>query len=421
MEPKIRPEQWPFFLFAASLPFATVLPFRVYSYPLQIADILFVTAAAAWLIAFVLKRRTLVRTKFYFFLAAYALAVTFSAFFSVDPAFSSVKLLGKYYLVGIAFLCVNSITNAADLKRSIVAWLIGAGAALLLSFLGLVLFYFGFTDPSWNLVLHPIYGSLPPGNYRRIEGFFRYPSLLANFIAVTWMLLLLALSAGWLKARTAWIYSAVLFVVDLFTLTPGLGGIFATGGYVFGKKLCERGSNAIGRSMTAAGICVAAVFFIAASVTVFSYRPTTTESPIMHGTVTPSHRAVAWRTSFETFLAHPLFGRGIGMPVAYSKYIDPSGRGQILTDAHNTYISLLAESGFLGFATFMSIVAFLTLGLIKLPNDKFAGHVKLFFLLALCDAFFYQSLTGSYEDSRHLWTFFGFVAAALLVFEKTKN
>src|SRR5690606_8615278 len=99
--------------------------------------------------------------------------------------------------------------------RSITAWLIGAGIALLLSLAGIVLFYFGFTDPSWNIVLHPIYGSLPPGNYRRIEGFFRYPSLLANFIAVTWMLLLLAFSAGWLKSRTAWVYSAVLFIVDL--------------------------------------------------------------------------------------------------------------------------------------------------------------------------------------------------------------
>ncbi len=422
MEPKIRPEQWPFFLFAASLPFATVLPFRVSFYPLQIADILFVAAAAAWLVAFVFKQRTIVRTKFYILPAAYAAAVTLSAFFSADPAFSSVKLLGKYYLVGITFLCVNSITNAADLKRSIVAWLIGAGAALMLSFVGLVMFYFGFTDPSWNIVLHPIYGSLPPGNYRRIEGFFRYPSLFANFIAVTWMLLLLALSAKWIKPRTAWLYSAVLFAVDIFTLTPGLGGIFATGGYIFGKKLRERGSKTFGRIVTAAGISIGVVFFVAASVTVFSYQPTATESPIIHGVVTPSHRTVAWQTSFKTFLENPLLGRGIGMPVAYSKYIDPSGRGQILTDAHNTYISLLAESGFLGFAAFMSIVAFLTSGLIKLrPKDDLAGSVKLFFLLALCDAFFYQSLTGSYEDSRHLWTFFGFIAAAVLIFGKTDN
>ena len=418
METKIRPEQWPFFLFAASLPFATVLPFRVSSYPVELADVMFVAAAAAWLITFVLKRR-LVRSKFYFLLAAYAVAVTLSAAMSANPAFSSVKLLGKFYLIAIALLCTNSITSMADLKRSITAWLIGAGIALLLSLAGIVLFYFGFTDPSWNIVLHPIYGSLPPGNYRRIEGFFRYPSLLANFIAVTWMLLLLAFSAGWLKSRTAWVYSAVLFIVDLFTLTPGLGGIFATSGYAAAIKLRERGSNSLGRFVTAAGICVAAVFFIAASVTVFSYRPEATASPIMHGVVTPSHRAVAWQTAFETFRENPLFGRGIGMPVAYSKYVDPSGRGQILTDAHNTYISLLAESGTLGFAAFMGMIAFLTFGLWKMRvADDTAKYVRIFFLLALFDAFFYQSLTGSYEDSRHLWTFFGFAAAAIRI---TKN
>jgi O-antigen ligase len=169
--------------------------------------------------------------------------------------------------------------------------------------------------------------------------------------------------------------------------------------------------------VTAAGICVAACFFIAASVTMFAYEPNATAIPIINGSVSPSHRAIAWKTSFETFLEDPVFGRGIGMPVAYSKFIDPSGGGQILTDAHNTYLSLLAESGILGFAAFMSIIAFLTFGLIKMRGDEGpAKYVRLFFLLALFDAFFYQSLTGSYEDSRHLWAFFGYAAAAINIF-----
>jgi O-antigen ligase len=105
------------------------------------------------------------------------------------------------------------------------------------------------------------------------------------------------------------------------------------------------------------------------------------------------------------------------MAVAYSKFIDPSGGGQILTDEHNTYMRLLAESGILGFAAFMSIIAFLTFGLIKMLGDEgYVKYVRLFFLLALFDAFFYQSLTGSYEDSRHLWAFFGYAAAAINIF-----
>ena len=167
-------------------------------------------------------------------------------------------------MIGIALLSVNSITNTDDLKRVIQAWLVGAGAALLLSFAGLILFYAGFTDPSQNIILHPIYGSLPPGNYRRIEGFFFYPSMLANFIGVTWMFVLLAVYAKWLKARTVWIYAVVLFVVDLFTLTPGLGGICITTGYVIAAKLRERGMKFLGRTAMAAGILTATVFFITA-------------------------------------------------------------------------------------------------------------------------------------------------------------
>lgn len=412
MNPKIRIEQYPFLLFAASLPFASVLQFRFYNYPVQIADILFLLAAAAWIAAFILKRRSIVRSPFYLFLAAYAIAVVLSTIFSANPAFSSIKLLGKLYLIGIALLSINSITTADDLKRVIQAWLVGAGVALVLSFVGLILFYAGFTDPSRNIVLHPIYGSLPPGNYRRIEGFFFYPAMLANFIGVTWMFLLLAFYANWLKARTVWIYAVVLFVVDLFTLTPGIGGIFITTGYVVAAYLRERGLKFLGGSAMIAGILIAAVFFITASITMFSFDPNGTAMPVSHGAISPSHRAVAWQTAFETFLEDPVLGRGVGMPIANSQFVDPSGRGQILTDAHNTYLSLLGETGIVGFIAFMSIIAFLTFGLIKMrKEDTIWRTVSVFFFLALADAFFYQSLTGSYEDSRHLWVLFGAIAA----------
>jgi len=419
---KIRIEQWPFLLFVASLPFASVLHFRFYSYPVQIADILFLLAAAAWIAAFAIKRRSVVRSRFYIFLAAYAIAVVLSTIASANPAFSSIKLLGKFYLIGIALLSINSITSTDDLKRIVQAWLVGAGIALLLSFVGLLLFYAGFTDPSQNIVLHPIYGSLPPGNYRRIEGFFFYPSMLANFIGITWMFVLLALSSNWIKPRTVWIYAAVLFVVDLFTLTPGLGGICITTGYVVGKHLRDHGMKILGRTAIAAGILIATVFFITASITMFSFDPNGTAIPVSHGMISPSHRTVAWKTAFETFLKDPFFGRGVGMPVANSKFVDPSGNSQILTDAHNTYISLLGETGILGFAAFMGIIVFLTFGLFKMRNeDTIRRSVRIFFLLALADAFFYQSLTGSYEDSRHLWVLFGTIAAMLAVSNKSNK
>lgn len=411
MEPKTKPELWPFLVFVAALAFPTAwLKLRIYNFPLQLADLLFLLAAAVWFAAFIARRSSLFRGRFVILLAAYAAAVIISTIFSANPTFSAVKLAGKFYLIGIAFLGVDLIRTADDLRLVIKAWLTGAGASILLSFLGLVLFYFGFDDPSVNVVLHPIYGSLPPGNYRRIEGFFFYPAMLANYLGVTWMLLLLAFTAGWVRLRTFVPVAVLLFIVDAFTLTPGLGGICATTAVVISRYLAEHGRNLAGNVVLAAGILAAAAFFAAASFTIFSNETKT----VFDGSITPSHRAVAWKTAFETFLKDPITGRGVGLPVADSRFTDPSGNRQGLTDAHNTYISLLGETGIIGFAAFMAIIGFIVWSLYRMePKKALYEAVRFYFLLALADAFFFQSLTGSFEDSRHLWLFFGMAVAAI--------
>src|SRR5204863_5809010 len=118
--------------------------------------------------------------------------------------------------------------------------------------------------------------------------------------------------------------------------------------------------------------------------------------------IVPSVRVYAWRSALETFLHRPLFGRGVGMPVANAVFTDPSGEGHLLTDAHNTYLSVLGETGLLGFVSFLSIVCFAAVNLICWKPDSDAEKIiRLCVLLAMLDAFFYQSLIGSYEDMRH--------------------
>lgn len=415
MDKKIRAEHWFYLVFVASLPFPSVFHIRFFSVPVQLPDLLFLAAAAAWAAGYVAGRRTLVRSRFYAFLAVYALSVTLSTIASADPARSSVKLVGKFYLIGIALLTLNSITSIDNLRRTIRAWLLGAGAALILSSAGILFFYAGLTDPSRNIVVHPIFGSLPSGYYPRIEGFFFYPAMLCNFLGVTWMFSLLLVSLSWLKARTFWLLSPVLLIVDAFTLTPGLGGIFLSTAYFLRSKFFDKGRPAVGRLVTAAGVFLAAVFLIAASITLFSYDPNGVRMPVLDGAVYPSHRAAAWSTAFETFMQNPVFGYGVGLPVARSEYTDPSGNRHLLADAHNTYISLLGETGLVGFLAFMGLIAFLTFSLVYWkPEADHQEAIRLCLLLALWDAFFYQSLTGSYEDARHLWVFFGIVAAVTI-------
>jgi O-antigen ligase len=409
---KLKIEEWLFISFAATLSFATLLQFSFLNERVQLSDSIFLAAAIVWGLAVALRRKNLRWSWFYLCLAAYAAAVILSAITSVNPAQSAVKLAGKFYLIGIAFLTFNLVTSTEFLRKILQAWLLGVSFALFFSLLGIILFYAGLKDPSQNLVLHPIFGSLPAGDYPRIEGFFYYPAMFCNFLGVSWMFAVLLVSAGWLKTRYFWLFGIALFIVNAFTITPGLGGIFLSTGYFLQKKLKQSQRLLLSRLVLAASLLVAAAFLFVASVTLFAYTPSGSRVPLTNGEFSPSHRAEAWRTAFETFLQNPITGRGVDMSVAESEYTDPSGNYQLLTDAHNTYISVLAETGLIGFLTFFGIVIFVTLNLIpRRSEDKFHKTIKFCLLLALVDAFFYQSLTGSFEDARHLWFLFGLAAA----------
>ncbi|MGD9561454.1 MAG: O-antigen ligase family protein [Pyrinomonadaceae bacterium] len=413
MNKRTGAEQWFYLAFVASLPFPSVLHFYAGSFPITLPDLLFVAAAAAWAVAWLTGRRALAGGRIYAFMAGYAIAVALATIFSADPARSAVKLVGKFYLIGIALLTFNSISAIGDLRRTVIAWLVGAGIAVAGSFAGIIAFYAGLTDPSVNLVLHPIFGSLPSGNYRRIDGFFFYPAMFCNFLGITWMLAVMSVSLGWIRARVFRVFSPVMWIVNFFTLTPGLGGAFlSTALFLRNDPSRKRLPAAVRLITTMGGVLIAGAFFIAAAVTLFSYGPNGTQVPLKDGAVAPSHRAVAWRTAVGTFMENPVFGYGLGLGVAEAEYIDPSGSRQLLVDAHNTYISVLAETGIIGFLAFMSLIGFVTLGLYFWRTETGdMGRIRLCFLLALADAFFYQSLTGSYEDARHLWVFIAVAAA----------
>jgi len=425
MPTSLKAEQWLYLLFVVTLPFASVLELVAYTGSVQIADVVLLLAGVVWFALWLARKRSIVWSPAYLFLAAYAVAVTLSAIFSIRPEQSAVKLLGKFYLLAIVFLTINIVTSSGILKSVLRAWLIGSGIVILFGIVGVVTFYLGFTDPNQNLVLHPIFGSLPPGNYPRIEGFFNYPSLLCNYLSITAAFLVLSVSMEWLTKRIAIVFGIGLLVVDAFTLTPGLGGILLAAG-IFVWARSER--KIVSRLALSAGIFVAALAFFAASVTLFSHTTEGNSVPIATGEISRSHRAEAWRTSFQSFLQNPMLGRGIDVPVAESRFIDPSGNHQLLTDAHNTYLSVLAETGIAGFVAFAAFVVFLIAGLIGFRRSSNQWSGAFVILIALFDAFFYQSLTGSYEDTRHLWAFFGVAAAFIhltraadLVFDKKKD
>lgn len=410
MDEKLKIEHWLYLLFVASLPFPTLFQSKLFGVTVLLPDLLFLTAAVTSVASMLVGRELPRFGAFHICLALYAIAMILSTVTSANLPHSAAKLVGKFYLIGIAALTCYIINSVVMLQKVVAAWTTGAAVAIALSLIGILLFYLGVTDPSINLVVHPIFGSLPPGNYPRIEGFFAYPAMLCNFLGVSWMFLLLSTSLGWMRTRSALLVGSTLLIVNAFTLTPGFGGIFLSTAFFLRDKL--KASPPYATVALGAGVVAAAAFLFVATFTLFSYDAGGTGMPLATGDVTLSHRARAWQTSLQTFSEFPIFGRGVGMPIARSEFIDPSGNRQLLTDAHNTYVSVLGETGLLGFVTFMGIVIFVTLSLFRWrADDAITQAIRLCLILALADSFFYQGLTGSYEDTRHLWVVFGMAAA----------
>jgi O-antigen ligase len=408
----VKAVAWLYLILVATLPIARPLNIRYSGLVIPITDFVFLIVGAGWLIALVSGRARIRWSWFYLPLALYLGALMLSTLTSDHLRFSAVKFLGKIYLVGLAVLTFNLVTSTPFVKRTAAAWLTGTVITVVCSLLGILLFFLGLRNLAINFVLHN-YGSLPPGNYPRIEGLFEYPAMFCNYLGVSFMLVLLMWSTGCLSSRWAWVWGVAISIVAAFTLTPGLGGFALAFGIWLWLEFKDRGRPYLGRAALTLGIGLGLAAFVAAALALFSYNPAGIEAPLLHFQIRPSHRALAWRSAFATFSRHPILGRGVGLPVAFVSHVNPSGVRETLTDAHNTVLSVMGESGLVGLLTFGSIIFFLLRGLSPL---RLRGSLNLiiisYLVLALIDSFFYQSLVGSFEDSRHLWVLFGMLAAA---------
>ena len=83
-----------------------------------------------------------------------------------------------------------------------------------------------------------------------------------------------------------------------------------------------------------------------------------------------------------------------------------------LTNAHNTWLSIMAQQGFAGVCAFAWVVIHLArrFRLFAGPRDGTAA-LRASLELAMLGGFLYSTLTGSYENTRHVWALMGLVAA----------
>ena len=379
--------------------------FNVGGLSVTVTDVMFLMTGLAWSTAFLLgKVRPRFDPAFYCFLI-YAAALLLSVFFSENTRASAIKFPAEIYLIGLAVLTFYVVTTREMVRNVILAWLAASAVTSLVGTLTVLSYYLGLSNFITSLSLHH-YGSLPPGNYPRIQSTFFYPSMLCNYLTVSVMILFAAFKLDWIQ-RSAFIFLLIVFGITIaFTLTPGIGGVILAVGLWFWVDN-GGGSRAWGKLALAAGSLAALLFLLVSSFSLL-HSPTSPYHFDLAGVrVEPTQRLLTWQGAAGTFLNDPVFGRGLGLAAANVTFMPPSGQVQLLTDAHNAFLNVAAQAGILGLASLVLVAAVFARRGYADRSDPLLTALGIAFI----SAFIYQSLVGSFEEARHLWVLMGLILA----------
>ena len=400
-----------FLLLILSLPLMK-LDMPVGGHSATLTDLLFIVTAAALAIALLRGETRLRWNGFYAILLAYFAAMLLSAAVSADPGRTALKLASQAYLLSLPVLGYHLVGSLEDLRSAFRWWLAAAAVTAAIGAIAAALFVLGIEPAMLAFALHE-YGTLPPGNYPRLESTFDFPAMLCNYLTVSLMILLISRQLGWVRDFPFMLLLAAILVTAILSLTPGLGGIVLALGLWGYAAWRDRAPRLAFAGLAAAGLA-ALLFVVAAAVTpiVHPTAPFLIHIPGLDQPVAPAVRLMAWIDAAARFLHHPLLGTGIGNPSVAVPYVDPAGGRHFLTDAHNVFLNLAVQCGLAGLAALILLVWSVAskTGALRLTD---ANAIRLGLGLAWLNAFAYQGLTGSYEDARHLWVLLGLFLAAV--------
>lgn len=372
-------------------------------------DVLFLVTAAALGVAVLAGDVRLRWDPFYALLIVYFAAMAASVAVSAQPDRSLFKLATQAYLLSLPVLGATLIESIDDLRTVFRVWLAASAVPALMGTLTVVMFFLGVDRSLLDYPLHE-FGTLPPGNYPRVEATFLHPAMFCNYLTVSLIILLAGQQVGWVGKLAFRFLFGVIMLAALFTLTPGLGGVFlAVGIWTYLRLRARKRLQAL--ASLAAGGFTALLFVLSAMVTPIIY-PTAPFLIHLPGLdVAPAVRMLTWLDSAKAILHHPWLGSGIGTDAAAIPFVVPSGEAHFLTDAHNVFLNIAAQTGLIGLAALVLLI----LGVARKTGPltlEFPGILRVAIGIAWLIAFAYEGLTGSYEDSRHLWVLLGLLLAS---------
>lgn len=402
--------RWMFLTYIVSIPLVQPLNLYLFGLQLQPADLIFAVTIATAAIGVFFRKFPLAWNRQYIFFGLYAAAFCLSALFAADRLHSLAKLVGVFYLVAVAVMAANLAVDRPYLKRMIIGIVVGTALTSAASLAGVALFYAGFGSVDTNFLLSHL-GSLPSGNYPRVQALFANANMMCNFLNVGLIAIFIARRLKWLSPAWSAVLTAGTWIAVMLTLSPGIGGVILSSGlwYFFDNRTASQRR----RSMALAGSVLAAVFFLFASVVSLDTPNTDLDLdiPVLRVRIEPSVRVLVWRDAISNFSRSPIVGNGAGTNAARVIYTTLSGKSQILLDAHNMWLNVGAQTGLIG----VLMLVLLTISTWRLcdvdASDSDENVVLKGLLCMFVGAYLYQGITGSFEDARHIWLVLGLIAA----------
>jgi O-antigen ligase len=327
-----------------------------------------------------------------------------------DMRASLLKLATEFYLIGLGGVTAWMIDSERKFRLAVMAWLAATALVCLDACLSLAGFASG--RGGWLLDYSSNgFGSLPIGDYPRLALTFFGANMACNYLTVSTALAFVALSLGYIPRWSCWMLLAAIGIAALSTISAGLGGIALLAGlWIWVTYRNDFPALAAGAFIVS--VLAAILFVVALAVTPFAHSTAPFEVRLPGGaSLYGAGHVLTWTAAMEQFLHHPVIGIGIGIAPVHVRLEIPSGL-EVLTDAHNVFLSIAAQCGLVGLAGLFALIA---LAVVRTPwSAGFRGKQVPQFILGatFLDVFVYQGLGGSFEDTRYIWLLLGLLIAA---------
>ncbi|KPK24966.1 MAG: hypothetical protein AMJ70_00305 [Dehalococcoidia bacterium SG8_51_3] len=338
--------------------------------------------AALWLAAIIITGRLRKPGLFHFVVALFVVWNAFTVFWSADPGRTAAHVLTLAQLLILSLILWDLYTSRAALLIGLQAYVLGAYVAVG----GAVYNFFTGND------FYTYYERFSPGETNP-DGF---GFLVVLGIPLAWYLASSESTSkisGLLKlVNYAYIPTAFLGLALSGTRTALIAAIPAM---AFGIVSLSRLRLAV--RITIFVLLTSSILILLPQVqTLRSFqRFSTTATELAEGSL--NQRTFLWRDGLDSFEENPLFGVGSNM------YRSVNSLGKV---AHNSYLSVLVESGLVGFILFGVILTMVVLQAWSQPKWDRRFWLTVLLVWAI------GASTLTWEHRKTTWLFFSFVIAS---------